>query len=389
MSLSFSFRAPTQIMMSDDCARTLSDVLESERPPHVAIVVDRNVMAVPAVDASLAACRKIADRVTVLPVDSREPDTDFVDEQAAPLRNDRPDLLVGIGGGSVLDLAKALGVLAWNTGTAADYQGRNLVPRPGCTIVMMPTTAGTGSEVTPGAVVVNPATKRKGAISSPYMVPRYAILDPALSASMPPGVAASTGMDALAHAVESFAARCATPMTRMYSREAFRLISRSLPALLRDAGSGAHRADQQLGATLAGIAICNSDTGACHAMAYPLGIYAAVPHGTAVGLLLPEVMARNIAKGARAYAALADLLPTAAPGDSDEIKSRKLHAFVSQVVPAGMFGRSLADFGVRRSDVPFLAERGLDLKTALASNPVDFAADDARWVLERLVADTR
>jgi alcohol dehydrogenase len=383
VTASFAFHAPTRIISSEDCARSLSDVLASEACASIAIVVDRNVVAAAAVQDCLRACEKVSGRVTVSVVDAREPDTDFVDEQVARLGHDRPDLLVGIGGGSVLDLGKAVAGLLANPGPAADYQGRNLLRNPACPTVMMPTTAGTGSEVTPGAVVFNRAIKRKGAIWSPYLVPRYAILDPALTAGMPGRVAASTGMDALAHAVESFAARSATPMTRMYSREGFRLIARSLGTIVREGGDDRLRRDQQLGATLAGIAICNSDTGACHAMAYALGIYFGVPHAVAIALLLPRVLARNIMKGATQYAPLWDEVPgmTAGSMPSDEARCRALQAFIAELVPAEALGVSLADYGVRATDVAELAERSLDLKTALGNNPVDFDGQDAADVL--------
>lgn len=379
------FHAPTQILVSDDCADDLARLLAHEKPARVALLVDRNVQSLDRVQRLLRRAEDSGARTDVVSVDAREPDTDLVDQQAAVFKAQPPDVVIGVGGGSTLDLAKAVGALAANPGAAAEYQGRELLPHAARPTIMIPTTAGTGSEVTPGAVVLNPRTRRKGAIASRSMFPRYALLDPALTASMPRRVAAATGMDALAHAIESFTARCATPVTRMYSREAFRLISGSLPALLSNGDSPQLRRTQQVGATLAGVAICNSDTGACHSISYALGIHCGVPHAMAVALLLPHVLDVNIRKGARQYAELAEMLPEDESERSEEARCRRLQRFVARLVRDGIGSASLGDYGVQPADLPALAERGLDLTTALTNNPVDFTADDVRHVLTRLM----
>ena len=381
----FEFHAPTRIISSDNCVETVSWIAKSDKPRHLGVLVDRSVVSLPRIQQLFLNFEKVSLKNSIVEIDAREPDTEFVDEHTARFKSDTCDFLVGIGGGSTLDLAKAVSVLAFNPGSAQEYQGRDLVPNPGCPSIMIPTTAGTGSEVTPGAVVLNPQTKRKGAIWSPYIIPRYAILDPELTRSMPASVAATTGIDALAHAVESFTTRCASALTQMYSREAFRLISGSLPNILRNDDNLDLRRNQLIGATLAGVAICNSDTGACHALAYPLGIYFGVPHGMAVAPLLPHVLAVNIRKGARQYIELSGMLSRDGDRLSDEEKCWQLHEFVAGLAPAGVLPTSLRDYGVRESDVPELAERGLDLKSALSNNPVEFTRDDAQYVLEQLV----
>lgn len=380
----FEFYAPTHIMSADSSADGLAQVLATERPARLAVFVDRGVSGISGVEQLLSRAQAQCPGTTVMEIEGLEPTTDMVDEHAAPLREERPSLVVGVGGGSVLDLAKAVCGVAFNPGTAADYQGRNLLRSPGCANVMIPTTAGTGSEVTPGAVVFNPLTKRKGAIWSPHIIPRYAILDPALTVSMPPSIAAATGIDALSHAVESFTARCATPISRMYSREAFRLISASLPGILAGSDDIALRRDQQLGATLAGIAICNADTGAAHSLGYAMGIYFGVPHGVSVALSMPHVMEVNIRKGARHYAELADVVPGSGRSASAESKCWRLQEFVAGLASNGRLP-TLRSYGVQPSDVPALAQRGLELKTALGNNPVGFTLEDARYVLERLM----
>lgn len=379
------FYAPTQIIASDDSTETLAKILRKEEPKSIAVLVDRNVLFLPPIQRIIECARELSGQLKISDIDSREPDTDFVDQQVEIFKGNPPDLLVGIGGGSTLDLGKAVSVLAFNPGKAETYQGRELVSNPGCCTVMIPTTAGTGSEVTPGAVVFNPRTKRKGAIWSPFIIPQHAILDAELTLSMPAKVAAATGMDALAHSVESFTARRASVMSRMYSVEAFRLIKSSLPGILRNGNERDLRRQQLLGASLAGIAACNSDTGACHSIAYALGIYFGVPHGVAIALLLPHVLAVNIRKGARDYVRLATVLLGDEDRLSDEEKCWALHRFIADLVPPGTLSVSLRDFGVQSEDLPELAQRGLDLKTALSNNPVEFTVEDTRHVLQQLV----
>ena len=379
------FFAPTRIISSTDCGQTLLRILEHEHPDRLAIMVDDNVASLPKVQQLLQVANHNAGPVTIVEVAAIEPSTDLVDQHSAQLKDNPPDLLVGIGGGSTLDLAKAVSVLVFNPGRAAEYQGFDLMPNHGCPSVMIPTTAGTGSEVTPGAVVLNPKTKRKGAIAGPYISPNYAVLDPELTLSMPAHVVVATGVDALAHAVESFTARCANEMTKMYSSEAFRMISGSLPAILAGTDSFDLRRNQLLGATLAGVAICNSDTGACHSMAYPLGIYFGVPHGVAVALLLPHVIAVNIRKGARNYAKLTDMLSEDGVDLSYEERCWQLQKFVTDLVPHDVPQFSLREYGLSAAEIPELARRGLDLRTALGNNPVEFTVKDARYVLEQLV----
>jgi alcohol dehydrogenase class IV len=235
---------------------------------------------------------------------------------------------------------------------------------------MIPTTAGTGAEVTPGAVVLNPHTRRKGAISSPYIFPDYAVLEPSLTLTLPRGIALATGMDALAHSLESYAGLADNPLAKACAREAYRMISESLPLALSEPSEIGHRRQLLVGSTLAGCAIHNLDTGAAHSMAYALGTHFGVPHSVGVALLLPYVIAHNVAEGATSYG---DLCPP------DE-----LVGFVRSLAPPGVLPR-LADFGVVSTDVPWLSEEGLKLRSALNNNPVPFERRDADRILAALL----
>jgi alcohol dehydrogenase class IV len=279
---------------------------------------------------------------------------------------------------------KAVSVMTVNPGSVTDYHGTGKPLVAGIPKAAVPTTAGTGSEVTPGAVLVNPKTAFKRGLGGPLVCPDFAILDASLTQSMPLPVAAATGMDALTHSIESFTAKCANTMTRMYSREAFSLVYRNLPKTLRGEADLDARRNVMLGSCLAGFAILNSDTGACHSMAYPLGIYHKVPHGVAVGLIIPKVVEINVEKGCEFYADLLDIAEPGAAGSPAE-KSRRFAALLARFPAFDHMDRKLTRYGIEAKDVDFLAERGLDLKSALGNNPVPFGLDDAKRVLRQLV----
>jgi alcohol dehydrogenase len=289
-----------------------------------------------------------------------------------------------------MDLTKAVSVMAIHEGLVEAYHGTrkpflNAIPK-----VLIPSTSGTGSEVTPGAVLVNTKTKFKRGIGSRWISADYAVLNGRLTLSMPAHVTAATGMDALAHAIESYTARNANPISRMYSKEAFSLVFKNLDRIFDHPNDLSIRNNILLGSCLAGFAIYNSNTGACHALAYPLGIYHQIPHGVAVGQLITKVVEINIAKGCLDYADLFDLIE--APYKSELVgkverdkKARSFGAVLKTYKPLQYLKR-FEEYGLRHQDIPFLAERGLDLAPALSNNPVDFVIEDARIALTKALS---
>jgi alcohol dehydrogenase class IV len=220
---------------------------------------------------------------------------------------------------------------------------------------------------------VNKETGFKRGLGGDLVTADHAVLFPRITMSMPDSVAASTGMDALAHAIESYTCKEANPITRMYSRQAFALIYPNLMKTLDDPEDLESRRALLLGSCLAGYAIYNSNTGACHAISYPLGIHHLVPHGIAIGMLIPEVMKINIEKGCNLYERLID----ETHGDAAAVLDDLLNDFG----PRKYLPKTLAEFGIKPKDVPELAERGMDLKPAIDANPVVFTVDDATRAL--------
>ena len=228
-----------------------------------------------------------------------EPTTQDVAQGVALAQRDHCDLVIGVGGGSAIDAAKAIaGVLA-NGGGVLDYMevigaGRPIL-KPALPWVAVPTTAGTGAEVTRNAVIGEPSKKFKASLRSELLLPRVALVDPELGVGVPPAVTASSGMDALCQLIESFTSTNAQPMTDALAREGIERAARSLAQVYRNGTDLDAREDMALAALLSGITLTNAGLGAVHGFAAPLGANFPVPHGTACAALLPHVMAANVA----------------------------------------------------------------------------------------------
>ncbi|MBI3972844.1 MAG: iron-containing alcohol dehydrogenase [Chloroflexi bacterium] len=218
------------------------------------------------------------------------------------------DLVAGVGGGSAMDTAKGVSLRSANPGPIQQYFGVELVPATGLPMIQIPTTAGTGSEITPNAIFDDTERRLKAGIVSYRLFAQVAIVDPDLTLGVPPAVTAASGLDALTHAIESYVAVKATPHTDLYALEAIRLIGANLRAAVARGSDRSARYGQMLGSFYAGISITNAGTGLCHAMAYPLGSAYHVPHGMSNALLLPAVLEYNMLADLPKFVKIAEAL---------------------------------------------------------------------------------
>lgn len=271
---------------------------------RVLVASDPGIIDAGHTDTGLESLAEAGLATAVFSAFGENPTTDDIDAGADAARSFRPDLLVGLGGGSSMDCAKGINFLVSCGGRMQDYRGRDSTRAAMLPSIAVPTTAGTGSETQSFALVSDPRTGLKMACGAPGAAFRVAILDVNLTLTQPRSLTALTGIDALSHAVESHVSRAATPASRLLSREAFRLLAKNLPAVFADNGSIASRAAVQYGASLAGLAIENSMLGAAHALANPLTAAHRVAHGQAVGLMLPHVVRFNSHTCNEAYAEL-------------------------------------------------------------------------------------
>jgi alcohol dehydrogenase len=299
-----------------------------------------------------------------------------VDPCVAALRAHRADLVVALGGGSAIDTAKAANLLDTNGGQMRDYRGVGRARQPLLPLLAIPTTAGTGSECQSAALIADEVTHQKTACLDPQMAPRLALLDPELTLSLPAGVTAATGIDALSHALESAVTRRRNPIAWIYAREAFRLCAGALPAVLLRPEDLAARGRMLLGAALAGLAIENSMLGAAHAAANPLTARHGMVHGLAVGRMLPHVVRFNAADPSTAatYAQLAVEAGWARPGAAPAAAADALAANLVSLLKAAGIPPPLGACGLTPDQLPALAaEAAAQWTAAFNPRPVDAA----------------
>ena len=293
------------------------------------------------------------------------------------------DLLVGVGGGSPMDIASISSVMLTNSGTVRDYFGINLVKHPGIPTILIPTTAGTGAEVTPNAVLTDTEEKMKKAIISPHILPRVAIIDPLLTLSMPPSVTSFTGMDALTHAVESYTSNNATVLTDLFAKEAMILIGRSLRTAVAQGNNLESRYDMSIGSLYAGISLANAGVAAVHALAYPLGGLFNIPHGIANGLLLPYVMEFNVLGNIPKFAQIAQFL-----GEKVDHMALLDQAYCAAKAVKAIYQdlkipQSLTELKIPKDVIPTMAQAAINVTRLLANNPRTMTLQDAERIYEK------
>jgi len=293
-----------------------------------------------------------------------EPTLDFVSQGLAAYRDNDCNFLLAFGGGSAIDTAKAISVLTANPGAIADYKGIGKIPEKGAPLVAIPTTAGTGSEVTPFTIITDTETDVKMLIGSPFLMPDVAIVDPSLTLSMPPGLTAATGIDALTHAIEAYVSIKSQPMTDIFCLSAIELIAGNLKQAWTDGSNLPAREKTMLGALQAGIAFGNSSVALVHGMARPIGAYFHVPHGASNAAILAEVMAFSLSGNPARYADIAVAMGEVTGGLSDK-EAAELSVVAVRRLIEEIEVPSLRQLGVDKARLEELAPRMAD--DALAS----------------------
>lgn len=380
----FSFQLQTQMFYGIGYSRKLGQFLGERNFQHVVVLVDEGVAKGSPYYVEIEEIMKksVRELHAVVLRGTEEPDYDYLDEIAEQVRKiNNVEVIVGIGGGSCLDTAKAVAVLKTNPGKGIEYRGFDKVLHPGVPTIAIPTTAGTGSEVTINAVFIDKAEKKKLGINGLYLNATFGILDAEWTMSCSLNVAVSSGMDALTHSLESFMCNKANPLTRTFSREAFRLLHSALPFLIDDPSNKEMRQKLLLASYLAGAALFNSGSGIAGAFSYPLGVHFKIPHGLCGAVFLASVAEFNVKRGYTEYSELYDAIEP----DSSLTTSQKSEKFVQAVnglseklrVP-----RYLDQWGITKENAEDVARLLLPLQGAFDQNPVPFSADkDAREML--------
>lgn len=373
----FDYQPRTRLIFGNGSVERIGELALALGASNVLLVTDPGIVA--AGHAGRVQQLLEASHLTVARFDAvqENPTTACVDNCLKVARAAQVDVIIGLGGGSAMDTAKGCNFILTNGGRMQDYWGHGKAAKPMLPLIAIPTTAGTGSECQSYALIADAESHSKMACGDPKAAPRIALLDPELTISQPQAVTAHTGIDAIAHAVESTVTRKRNPLSLMYSHEAFKLTVPSLPRVLRDPGDIEARGRMLLGAALAGIAIENSMLGAAHSAANPLTAHYGIVHGEAVGIMLPHVVRFNgkDATARLAYAELASAPEIACVSDGVHPALNALVARIETLLNQAQIARSLADCGVEPSLIKTLAEEAASQWTA-NFNPRTIGVDD-------------
>lgn len=371
---------PRNIRFGAGSLDTIRDEANKLSVKHALIITDPGVYKAGLVDPVKEQLSRTKLSVDIFSEAEPEPTLPRLNAIAEELRKDSYDLLVGIGGGSSIDTAKGLSVLLAHGGNGQDYIGVDKVPGPGIPIFALPTTAGTGSEVTNIAIFGDPEKERKLGMVSSYLRAQLALVDPTLTYGCPPKVTAASGIDALIHAIECYTSTKATNFSDALALEAMRLIVGNLRTVAKNGSDKEARNHMSEGALLAGIAFANAGVAAVHALAYPLGSRFHVPHGIANGLLLPYVMEYNLPANLPKYAIIAQMLGVEAQELSLQEAAEK--GVEAAKALAGDIGipLHLRDLGVPKEALEGMAVATMDVTRLLANNPKQLTLDDVRRI---------
>lgn len=371
------FHVPTKIIFESGAISRLKEVVEADfRASRILLVTDKGI-----VRSGIAA--KALSQLPGTPVFDeveQNPTHLTVNRGGSVARQLGSDLIIGLGGGSALDAAKGVALLATNPGHIEDYEGRakyRIAPLP---VIAIPTTCGTGSEVTWVAVITHMERKFKMGIKGPQMFPAVALVDPDLLSTLPRPLVAATALDALTHAVEAYTAKPATFITDVWARESFGLVFRFIQGAYRDIeGNREAREGMMKGSLLAGMAFGNSDVGAVHCIAESIGALYDIPHGVANAVFLPFVMEFNLPVSAGRYAELARLAGIEEPDDA--LASRRLIQRIRELSRA-LGIPSCRGLGLKEYQLAEIAGKSFENNSS-PSNPRDVTAGDYLSILKK------
>ena len=379
------FRTPPRIVMGPGALNQLADELRHLKGKKVLFVTDKRVLATGLLEPAQKTLESA--RIDYAVFDEVEPDPryEIVAECVKIVEQEKADLIIGFGGGSPIDIAKAAAIMATNDGSVADYFGIDLVPNRGLPTIIVPTTAGTGSEVTPIVILSDEGEKLKKGIVTPYLFPSVALLDPELTLGLPPDITAATGMDALIHAIEAYTSVNATGMTDSLAFRAMTLLYHNIRTAYANGSNLEARSAMMEGSLLAGMAFANAGVTAVHAFAYPIGAEFHIPHGIANTLMLPPVMRFNLLGNLSKFAEISEAFEL--PIDNlDDVGAAEMGVeAVERLAQDLRAPKHLSDFGIAEKDIPALAEGVMKVTRLLANNPRTMTIKDAEDIYKEVL----
>lgn len=371
-----TFRLPSSIVSGPGAADRVGELSESLNISRALLVTDPGIEATGAVDA-------VTSRLAAVGIDTArfsgvtaEPPLAVVDQAVEVARMRECDGVVAVGGGSSIDTAKGVAAVAPREGGIRNLVGEGALDHQGLPTVALPTTSGTGSEVTGIAIFTDEDTQLKVAVASPYLIPNVAIVDPNLTISAPKSVTAVSGIDAMSHAIEAFTSRNASPQTDALAKEAMSRMAANLCLAVSGGSEPQPRYEMAVGSLMAGMAFANAGVSAAHALAYPLGARFHLTHGVCIAILLPHVMRANRTSSPGKYAMVARIIGGEEDGEDDVAAAARAADLVAELVSDCGVPSRLTEVGVDAGAIHDMAEAAAKIDRLLRNNPRRLDAEE-------------
>jgi alcohol dehydrogenase class IV len=368
---------PPRLVFGNGCAPQCAEFLAQRGVKRVLLVSSTPVLPTLG-DVKSALQKNGIEMIQAAPVDA-EPTCALFESVLQFARAGKIDGVLGIGGGSAIDVAKLVAVLARGTQTVPEVFGTNLLAGRALPLVCLPTTAGTGAEVSPNAILLDETDELKKGVVSPHLVPDAAFVDPLLTLSVPPAVTAATGLDALTHCIEAYANKFAHPIVDVYALQGIKLISQNLVRAVRDGNDLEARAALALGSLYGGLCLGPVNTAAVHALAYPLGGRFHIAHGVSNALLLPHVLRFNFSAAPERYAEISAALGVARNGSALSTAEHGVD-FLTQLSRDCGVPQKLSELNISRDAIPSLAKSAMQVQRLLKNNLRPLTEADAAQI---------
>ena len=379
----FEFQTTKSILCEVGSTGKIGSIMKDMGCNHVALVTDKTILKLGLADAALEGLKKAGIDVLIIDDVVADPPVPMVLGAVEQARKAGIDGVLSVGGGSSLDTAKLIAVLVTSQQPIEDMYGIGLVKGERLPLVVAPTTAGTGSEVTPISIVTTEDHEKKGIVAR-QLLPDWAVLDAELTVGLPAHVTAATGIDAMVHAIEAFTSKHKKNIVSdTLARQALSLLGANIETACHDGQDRDARSNMLLGSMLAGMAFANAPVAAVHALAYPLGGHFHVPHGLSNALVLPHVLSYNMADALDEYAELAGLIFEDLAGKGGVERAEALPDRFLELGPKLGMKNRLSDVGVNHNHLPMLAEDAMKQTRLLVNNPREMTYEGALDIYQK------
>jgi alcohol dehydrogenase class IV len=385
MHKEYKLEIPSSIICGYGAIEKLVPLVKERGVHSIAVFADKGALASGALDDILEKLKAAVSKLTLVTDVPPEPTDSQVLSIYEEVKSSGVQLIVAIGGGSVMDTAKFVAVMLENPEYLSDLSNKELIKKPGVPLIATPTSAGTGSEATPNAIVLLPDKKIKVGVVHKYFLPSQVVLDPKLTESLPPSVTAATGLDAFCHCIETYISKKSNPFSDVFALEGLRLVSANLRAAYDNGKNIEARENMLRAAFFGGVAISCSSTVAVHALSYPLGGAYRIPHGISNAILLPYVMRFNMDAIPDKVLPIANAMGIDSLGLSVEEVGKKIVDEIFKLAQYLKIPNNLGEYGVTRNDLEVLTKSASEVRRLLDQNPKNMSLEDISSIYKQLL----